>query len=410
MKSLKTKFLFTFILISFHIMAQNADNMALTPPMGWNSWNCFQTKIDEKQIKEIADAMVSSGLKDAGYIYLNLDDCWMSKKRDENGRLQSDSIRFPSGMKALAEYVHSKGLKFGIYTAAGNCTCAKGDFPASWGNEDLDIQTFGSWGVDYVKVDRCKVPKGFNEIKIQQYALFSNAISKYKRPMIYSVCCPGVDACEWAPKFAQLWRTNTDIGQFWYTPVHDKAKWSHVGVDEIIDINTDLRKYAKPGRWNDPDMLQVGNGNLTPAENRAHFSMWAMLAAPLIAGNDLRQMKETTKEILTNKMVIAVDQDSLGIQALKYKTIDSIDVWVKPLQHKKWAVCFLNRARTAKMLKYNWKEHIIYDDLSKREFNTRKTEYKLTDVWTKKQSGTTRKNLNTELVSHDVLMFVLTEK
>lgn len=410
MKALKTTFLFSILLISFQIIGQNADKLALTPPMGWNSWNCFQTKIDEKQIKEIADAMVSTGLKDAGYVYLNLDDCWMSKKRDANGRLQSDSIRFPSGMQALAAYVHSKGLKFGIYTAAGNCTCAKGDFPASWGNEDLDIQTFGSWGVDYVKVDRCKVPKGFEEIKIQQYALFSKAISKHGRPMIYSVCCPGVDACEWAPKFAQLWRTNTDIGPFWYTPPHDKSKWSHIGVDEIIDINTDLRKYATPGRWNDPDMLQVGNGNLTPAENRAHFSMWAMLAAPLIAGNDLRIMKESTKEILINKMVIAVDQDSLGIQALKYKTIDSIDVWVKPLQHKKWAFCFLNRARTAKALKYNWKEHIIFDDLCKRELNTRKKTYKLTDVWTNKQVGTTQKNLNTELVSHDVLMLVLSEK
>lgn len=409
---MKKGFVYTSVLLFFviEIFGQKVTQLALTPPMGWNSWNCFHTKIDEKQIKEIADAMVSTGLKDAGYIYLNLDDCWMAKVRDKDGRLQSDSVRFPSGMKALADYVHSKGLKFGIYTAAGNCTCAKGDYPASWGNEELDIQTFASWGVDYVKVDRCKVPKGFNEVKIQQYALFSKAISKYGRPIIYSVCCPGIDACEWAPKFAQLWRTNTDIGPFWYTPAHKKGQWTHIGIDEILDINADLRKYAAPGSWNDPDMLQVGNGNLTPAENRAHFSMWAMLAAPLIAGNDLRSMKETTKEILTNKMVISVNQDSLGIQALKYKTIDSIDVWVKPLQHKKWAVCFLNRAKTTKVLKYYWKENIIYDDLSKRSLNTRKTEYLLTDVWANKQSGTTKNSLNNELVSHDVLMLVLKEK
>lgn len=395
-----------FITLGF---GKNTEKSALTPPMGWNSWNRFHCNIDEKLIMEIADAMVSSGLKDAGYVYLNLDDCWMAKRRDNNGSLQSDSIRFPSGMKALGDYIHSKGLKFGIYTAAGNCTCAKGDFPGSWGNEEKDIQTFASWGVDYVKVDRCKVPSGFNEVKVEKYALFAKAISECGRPMVYSVCCPGSDSWLWAPAFAQLWRTFTDIGPYWYTPPHPKDKWVHAGINEIIDKNADLRKYTAPGRWNDPDMLQVGNGNLTLSENRAHFSMWAMFSAPLIAGNDLRTMQQTTKEILTNKMVISVDQDSLGIQALKYKTIDSIEIWVKPLQHKKWAVCFFNRAKTVKTLKYKWKDYTIYDELSKRTLCAKKQNFTLTNVWTNSQS-TTKKDLNIDLASHDVLMFVLNQK
>jgi alpha-galactosidase len=399
-----------FLGFSILVFGKSNAQLALTPPMGWNSWNCFHQKIDEKQIMEIADAMLTSGLKDAGYIYLNLDDCWMSKKRDENGRLQSDSVRFPSGMKALADYVHSKGLKFGIYTAAGTCTCAKGDFPGSWGNEELDIQTFASWGVDYVKVDKCKVPSDFEQMKIEKYTLYSNAIKKCGRPMIYSVCAPGSEAWKWAPEISQLWRTSTDISPSWYTQVHDKAKWVPMGIDEIINKNTDLRKYAAPGRWNDPDMLQVGNGKLTQAENTAHFTMWAMLSAPLIAGNDLRVMKENVKQILTNKEVIAIDQDVLGIQALKYKTIDSIDVWVKPLMNKKWAVCFLNRAKSAKKINYDWAKNIVIDELAKMELNTNKIEYKLRDVWANKSIGTTKRNLTVSLDSHAVQLLVLDKK
>ncbi|POY36651.1 alpha-galactosidase [Solitalea longa] len=379
------------------------ENLALTPPMGWNSWNKFACNVDENMIRQIADAMVSTGMKDAGYTYINIDDCWHGG-RDSLGFIYPDPVRFPSGMKALADYIHSKGLKIGIYSDAGSQTC--GGRPGSRGYEFQDALTYAAWGIDYLKYDWCNT----EGLKAEgAYKTITAALRRAGRPIVLSICEWGNDKpWEWGPQVGHLWRTTGDIYNC-FDCIKDHGTWKAFGVMQILDKQDGLRRYAGPGHWNDPDMMEIGNGQLTPAEDRAHFSMWAMLAAPLIAGNDIRSMDKETQEVLTNKDVIAVNQDSLGVQGFKHETRDSVETWLKPMKNGAWAVCFLNRSTKVKSIEFNWQEKPIVDELSKRELNTAVRQYKMKNLWTKKDAGTTKKVLKATIQGHDVLMLALTE-
>ena len=304
-------------------------NLAPTPPMGWNSWNKFGCKIDEKLMRETADAMVSSGMRDAGYRYLNIDDCWMAKQRDANGDLRPDPVRFADGMKALADYVHSKGLKLGIYSSAGTGTCE--NYPASLDHELADARKFAEWGIDYLKYDNCNNHK---RPAVPRYRAMADALASVGRPIVFSICEWGENKpWEWASETGgHLWRTTGDIRDNWQS------------VMRLLDLQVGLEKYSGPNAWNDPDMLEVGNGSMTNAEYRAHFSLWSLLNAPLIAGNDIRSMKPATRDILTNREVIAVDQDWGGKQGYRLSDDGDSEVWIKPMSDGSRAVVLLNRS------------------------------------------------------------------
>lgn len=448
------------------------DGLARTPPMGWNSWNKFSCHIDENIVREIADAMVSTGMKDAGYEYVVIDDCWMAPTRDANGNLQPDSRTFPHGIKALADYVHSKGLKFGIYSCNGTRTCQ--GLPASLGYEEQDARLFASWDVDYLKYDFCYSEKavceidkitvdgvdyeaeapenvieggaaiGFlskcsgercvsqigegsgsleftsvhvpragcyqltiqyvhrggdvgpravfmsvngkegqrlrlinwtyerdavstlevpvelqeggnrirfynpytsREITIQNYTKMSQALQATGRPIVFSLCEWGTHRpWEWGAPIAHLWRTTGDIFDKWES------------VLSILDRQVGLERYAGPGGWNDPDMLEVGNGGMTATEYRAHFSLWCLLNAPLMAGNDLRHMDEETRAILTNKEVIAVNQDPAGVQGSRIRKDGDQEVWAKVLANGDRAVILFNRGESDTLMEVSLAE------------------------------------------------------
>ncbi len=358
--------------------------LAPTPPMGWNSWNAFGTTINEKVIEETADLLVSSGFKDAGYLYLNLDDGWQGG-RDAQGAIHADPTQFPSGMEALGDYIHSKGLKFGIYTCAGTKTC--GGRQGSLGHEKQDMKTYASWGVDYVKVDWCYTT-GLDPQKT--YALYHDGIQESGRPMVLSICDWGVGKpWEWGRGIGQLWRTAGDLLPCWDCT----TSWGGGGV--IIDLyrQTGLEAYAGPGGWNDPDMLQVGNGRLTPRECRAHFSLWCVLAAPLIAGNDLRKMTPETKEILLNPEAIAVDQDALGRQGKRLKSAwEGRDVWAKPLSGGDWAVCLFNRGPKDAPIEVDWADLGL--EAGPREVR---------DLWARRDLGSFTGGYTAEVPSHGVV-------
>lgn len=385
----------------FPLHAQKFQGLALTPPMGWNSWNKFACDVSEELIRETADAMVASGMKDAGYEYIVIDDCWQVS-RDSLGFIVADPKRFPSGIKALADYVHSKGLKFGIYSCAGNKTC--GGRPAGRGHEYQDALSYARWGVDYLKYDWCDTE---NLNAIGAYTTMRDALYAAGRPIVFSLCEWGNNKPElWAKEVGHLWRTTGDIYNC-FDCVQNNGTWKAFGVMQIIDKQDGLRKNAGPGHWNDPDMLEVGNGMLLN-EARAHFSMWAMLAAPLIAGNDLRKMTSETQSVLTNKEVIAIDQDSLGVQGFRYAVKDSVETWLKPLNDGAWAICLLNRSTSPKVVEMNWKTFSVSDSLSNRVLNTMtKEQYKIRDLWLKKNIGDTRKILKTTVPAHDVLCLKL---
>lgn len=438
------------------------DGLARTPPMGWNSWNKFGCRIDEKIIREMADAMVSSGMKDAGYEYLVIDDCWMAPERDADGNLQANPTTFPSGIRALADYVHSKGLKFGIYSSNGTLTCQ--GLPASLGHEEQDARKFAEWQVDYLKYDFCysevatsqidkitvagvdyeaeapenvlegeaniaycsncsgnrfvngigegkgsllftnvNVPKAgtydlvvtyvhrerwnnpqavyvsinegegtrlrllnpenqrdavhtltvpvelqagkntvrfYNpyttrEITVQNYKRMSDALRATGRPIVFSICEWGTHSpWEWGSEVGHLWRTTGDITDTWRS------------VLDILDRQVGLEVYSGPGHWNDPDMLEVGNGGMTLTEYISHFSLWCILNAPLMAGNDLRNMSEEIRAILTNREVIAINQDPLGVQGKRIRAENGLEVWAKPLSGGDRAVVLFNRTET----------------------------------------------------------------
>jgi alpha-galactosidase len=390
-------FILIILISSKNLFGQKFEKLVLTPPMGWNSWNKFSCNVNEKLIRETADALVSSGMKDAGYQYIVIDDCWHGK-RDSLGFIQPDPERFPSGIKALADYIHSKGLKFGLYSDAGWQTC--GGRPGSRGYEFQDAFMYAKWGVDYLKYDWCNTeglnPKG-------AYLTMRNALYKAGRPIVFSICEWGNSKpWAWAKDVGHLWRTTGDIYPCFDCKI-DHRTWIQWGVMYILDMQQDLRNYAGPDHWNDPDMMEVGNG-MSVNEDRAHFSMWCMLAAPLMAGNDIRNMSGETKEILTNKDVIAVNQDSLGIQGFKYSSKDSVEIWFKPLVNNNWAMCILNRSKSPQKVTLDWKNESVSDSLSGRETNFDQVNYSIRDLWTKKLLGVTRKILNAEVPGHDVLM------
>jgi len=387
-----------------NLFAQKFENLAPTPPMGWNSWNTFQTNISEQLVKGIAEVMVSSGMKDAGYTYLVLDDGWMAMERDpKTGDLVPDPKKFPNGLKPVIDYVHSKGLKFGLYNCAGTKTCA--GYPGTRGYEYQDARFYASLGTDYLKFDWCNT-EGINAK--EAYTTMSKALKTADRPIVFSLCEWGNNQpWLWAEPVGQLWRTTGDItAQF--DGIKSYGNWHANGVMTIVDMQDSLRKYAGPNHWNDPDMLEVGNG-LTPAQNRSHFSLWAMLAAPLIAGNDLRKMSAETKSVLTNKDVIAINQDLLGIQGFRYSNKDSIQTWFKPLSKNEWAVCFVNRSSVAKQLDFNWQNESVIDNLYNKSLDAKSTTYRLRDLWTKKDVGTTRTPVKTTIQPYDVLMLRLTK-
>lgn len=388
------------VVLSFAVKAQKFENLAMTPPMGWNSWNHFGCDVSEKLIREVADAMVATGMKGVGYEYVNIDDCWHGE-RDELGFIHPHPKHFPSGMKAVADYIHSKGLKLGIYSDAGWKTC--GGKPGSRGHEYQDAMTYAKWGIDYLKYDWCNT-EGLNARGA--YLTMRDALFAAGRPIVFSLCEWGDnDPWLWGKEIGHLWRTTGDIYPCWNCE-YNHGTWSSWGMLRIIDMRKGIRVYAGPGHWNDPDMMEVGNG-MTVNEDRAHFSMWAMLAAPLIAGNDIRNMSKETLNILTNSEVIAVDQDQLGIQAFKYRTKDDLDVWFKPLMDGDWAVAFLNRDEEAANVRFDWKRENVKDEHSKRNARFNKTNYLIRDLWLHKEIGTTKQVLSVIVPGHDVLILRL---
>jgi alpha-galactosidase len=369
----------------------HAQTVAATPPMGWNSWNYFADKVTDKDIRAAADEIAASGMKDAGYIYINIDDTWEAE-RDSTGLLHTNS-KFPD-MKALADYVHSKGLKLGIYSGPGTKTC--GGYTASLGHELQDAQMYAAWGIDYLKYDLCSfIPdvmhkQAPNDEAAQMrlmhaaYVTMGKALQSTGRPIVYSLCQYGWDSpWEWAPALGgNSWRTTGDIDPHW-----DR-------IYTILEQQAGLEKYAGPGHWNDPDMLEVGNGKLSLAENRAHFSMWAMLASPLLAGNDLPNMKPEIKAILTNRDVIAIDQDSLGKQASRVYADGEVEVWTRPLSGGAMAVAVLN-AGSNRVATHPF--HLNLAALGLHGTQQAK------DLWTGKPVELIE-NMPIELPSHDILL------
>jgi alpha-galactosidase len=352
---------------------QKFDGLAPTPPMGWNSWNKFACDVNEALIRRTADAMVESGMKDAGYGYVVIDDCWHGK-RDSLGFIHPDPDRFPSGMKDLADYIHARGLKFGIYSDAGWQTC--GGRPGSRGREYQDAMTYAQWGVDYLKYDWCNT-EGLNAEGA--YLTMRNALRAAGRPIVFSLCEWGNNKpWDWAKNVGHLWRTTGDIWAC-FDCVKDHGSWKSWGVMQILDMQEGLRVHAGPDRWNDPDMMEVGNG-MSADEDRAHFSMWCMLAAPLIAGNDLMTMPKETRDILTNREAIAVNQDPLGIQGFRFGSENGVETWFKPMADGDWAVCFLNRGLSIQSVSFPWKERAVKDTLSGRDAAFATVKYRIRDL------------------------------
>lgn len=376
------------------IYVTNAEgDLAATPPMGWNDWYTFFCDINENLIKQTADAMVSSGMRDAGYEYVNIDDCWAAPERDANGDMQADPVKFPSGMKALADYVHARGLKLGIYTDVGTKTCA--GYEAGYGTEKRDVDTFARWGIDFVKVDWCNIPwkdfpgKTAQQVGIELYGRWAKAFDEADREMFFSICVfdPSVKSWEFAPRFAEMWRTSWDYGDAWDLIIRN--------ADEVAK----LHELAGPGGWNDPDILMVGLGGLNDIEYRTHFSIWSMAAAPLLAGNDLRTMTDETLEILTNREVIAIDQDPLGDAGRKLRESAEEDVWVRPLANGDTAVLLVNRTQSERLVSTNAQEL----DLAKS------SRYSVRDLW-KHQTTQSAGRFSAYLPAHGSAMLRISSK
>ncbi|KAK2971362.1 hypothetical protein RJ640_030328 [Escallonia rubra] len=360
-----------------------ANGLGLSPQMGWNSWNHFQCNLDQKLIKETADAMVQIGLAAVGYKYVNLDDCWAELNRDSKGNLVPKASTFPSGIKALADYVHSKGLKLGIYSDAGTQTCSK-TMPGSLGYEEQDAKTFASWGIDYLKYDNCNN----NDISAKErYPKMTKALQNAGRPIFFSLCEWGQeDPATWASHVGNSWRTTGDISDNWDS------------MTSRADQNDKWASYAAPGGWNDPDMLEVGNGGMTTQEYRSHFSIWALAKAPLLIGCDVRSMDNETFKLLSNTEVIAVNQDKLGVQGKKVKKNGDLEVWAGPLSGKRVAVILWNRGGSKAKITAYWSDIGLNPAAV---VNAR-------DLWAHSTQKSVKGQLSAYVDVHDSKMYVLT--
>jgi len=363
-----------FALLAWWAAAPCLSQMAPAPPMGWNSWNHFAEKVTDADIRAAADALVSTGMRAAGYVYVNVDDTWQGK-RDEHGVLHSNE-RFPD-MKALGDYLHSKGLKFGLYSSPGSRTCA--GYEGSLGHETQDAQTYAAWGVDFLKYDLCSFQEELRKVRaahpqdrdaaknlmIGAYQKMGDALRATGRPILYSLCQYGVgQPWKWGPGVgASMWRTTDDIDDSY-------GRMIAIGFSQA-----GLAQFAGPGHWNDPDMLEIGNGKMTEDEYRTHMTLWVILAAPLLAGNDLSKMTEADKSLLMNKEAIAVDQDSLGKQGDRLYQSGDFDVWTKPLSGGRVAVGLFNRS---------WDNRDVSVDLAEIGFRNGGN---VRDVWKQKDLG-----------------------
>jgi alpha-galactosidase len=362
-----------------------SNGLGRTPPMGWNSWNKFHTKIDDRLIREIADAMVASGMKDAGYQFINIDDGWEGT-RDAAGHIQSNA-RFPD-MKALAAYVHGMGLKLGIYSSPGFRTCA--GFEGSLNHEADDAGTFAAWGIDYLKYDWCTAPLAYEVSQMRAaYQKMGEALLATGRPIVYSLCQYGREHVErWgAAVGGNLWRTTGDISDHW-------DKMSSIGFDKQAGLET----QAGPGHWNDPDMLEIGNGGMTDDEYRTHMSLWALLAAPLVAGNDLRSMSAATKAILTDAEVIAVDQDPDGHQGKRVWKEGDLEVWSRPLAGGALSVGLFNRGNAATRVTARWQDLGVEGRQQVR------------DLWAHAGRGVAEGEISGEVPAHGVVLLRLSKE
>lgn len=381
------------VFLAAPLFSQNSVSakLAPTPPMGWNSWNKLACNVSEGVIKQMADAMVTSGMKDAGYQYVVIDDCWQVS-RDARGEIVADPQRFPSGIKALADYVHSLGLKFGIYSDAGSKTCE--GRPGGLGHEYQDALQYAAWGVDYLKYDWCNAT---TQDAKASYANIRAALDAAGRPIVLSICEWGkAQPWLWGKEVGgNLWRTTGDIQDRW----EGKKEWKpgdccNYGVTDIVDLEAELYSYAGPGHWNDPDMLEVGNGGMTDTEYRSHFSLWAMLAAPLIAGNDLRNMRPEIRDILTNKEVIAVNQDPLGAQGKRVSKDGDREVWAKQLKDGSRAVILFNRGPAEQSMVVTWEEIGYPNHVTAT----------VRDLWQHKDIARTTDKVGATVPSHGVVM------
>lgn len=368
-----------FIVFVLSLAPIFAADLASTPPMGWNSWNKFAEKVDDKTVREMADTIVSTGMKDAGYVYVNIDDTWEGE-RDAQGNIQSNK-KFPD-MKALADYVHSKGLKIGIYSSPGPKTCA--GYEGSYQHEQQDANTWAAWGIDYLKYDWCSADKIYKPADMPAiYKKMGDALKSTGRPIVFSLCQYGLqNVSEWGASVGgNLWRTTGDIEDNW-------KSMSTIGFDKQVG----RERYAGPGHWNDPDMLEIGNGGMSATEYRTHMSLWAMLAAPLLAGNDLRSMTKETRDILENKEVIAIDQDKLGRQGTRVSKEAGAEIWTKPLENGDLALALFNRSEAMVSVKAFW------------EILGLKGKHKLRDLWTHEDLGSFRDYYSREVVAHGAVL------
>ncbi|AOR37584.1 alpha-galactosidase [Streptomyces fodineus] len=360
------------------------DGLALTPPMGFNNWNSTHCRdeFNESMVKGIADLFVEKGLKETGYQYVNIDDCWALPQRDADGKLVPDPKRFPNGIKAVADYVHSKGLKFGIYTSAGTKTCNSAGFPGGLDHEDSDAQQFADWGVDYLKYDNCN-NQGVDAK--ERYSKMRDALKKTGRRIVFSICEWGENKpWEWAKDVGHLWRTTADISDSWNSMLSNAKQ------------NLPLAPYAGPGHWNDPDMLEVGNGGMTDTEYRAHFSLWSIMAAPLLIGSDLRNATPATFTILRNKDVIAVDQDPLGRQGRLVSSSGGMYVIAKPLSNGDVAVVLFNENSS----------RATVSTTASAAGAAASSSYRLTNLWSKTVTSTSG-TIQASVPGHGAVMYRL---
>lgn len=381
--------------------AQKFEGLAKTPPMGWNTWNTFASNIDEFMIKETAEAMIKNGMRDAGYVYIVLDDTWSAMERDKDGNLQAHPEKFPSGMKALGDWLHERGFKFGIYGCAGRKTCA--GYPGGWGHEFQDAKKYAEWGVDYLKYDWCTAGDANPK---DAYTRMRDALYAAGRPIVFSICeWGGSKPWEWAKDVGHLWRTTGDI-----TDCYDCVQRWERGWKVILDLqysqvqpadgqNNGIGAFAGPGHWNDPDMLEVGNEGLTFAESRAHFSLWGILAAPLMAGNDVRKMTPEINALLIDREALAINQDPLGKQGWRFRAEPGREIWVRELAGGDWAVALLNSGDEPAELEIDFGHGWWF--LNAAECSVR-------DIWAKQDVGTTKQIFKKRLEAHDVAYLRLT--